>query len=81
MAECLQHALLESQSRTGRVFAVCAERYIADELRAVRRNLAALLASFNLEHYVPLLESPILGVRVERLADKVARKGYSGRKR
>jgi hypothetical protein len=39
------------------------------------------MASFNLEHYVPLLESPILGVRVERLADKVARKGYSGRKR
>lgn len=75
MAVCVEHALLERRSDDDRVLAVCVERFIADELRSVSRTLGALMAPFEDGPYIPLLESPILGLRIEPVTDKATRKG------
>jgi len=65
MAVCVEQALLERQSDSDRVLAVCVERFIADELKSVCSTLAALMAALDEGPYIPLLESPILGLRIQ----------------
>lgn len=76
MAVCVEQALLERKSESDRVLAVCVERFIADELRSVCDTMAVLMAATEEGPYIRLLESPILGLRVQPVTDKKTRKGF-----
>ena len=69
-AVCVEQVLLMTGPGTQREIAVCVERNVANQLGRISRNVEMLAAVFGARDYVPLAESPILGLRFRAASDE-----------